>query len=425
MTREEYGKDKAAKIAAKKRVIDLVQPACVMPDMFREEISAYEITKESLWVDTKGGMVAFGGVYDRDTKEYINKTVMLNPTFTQLVATGAGVTACGEPDIEKHKSVFDLIMPSGSIRKIPYTSRVVGRISFKRLTPSGSPETKFYSTEIDVDSLLNEAIVTELEKIGTKDKYKKVDGEPLKYTEENIKYSTGSDYKDSLQKFDKLNELAKHAYQKVDTKLRSHGAEKFIGIPNITENMIGAFIYVSRISYNTNDPKIAQALAIGAVQDILGIRAPKRIVDDAVQDLASDDIGAETATNVTEDTIPGDTVEEPDVASDTKLAGECVLKIEEWLRSGAIKDPVVSEYLEKIISCTVSSEVLSFALSGITAIVAGKSEDGFKDILRSAQKTPAFLVNEKASAAVGVLIENFNHASFTSYLCQATKKLSE
>jgi hypothetical protein len=431
MNREEYEKDKAAKIAAKKRIIDLVQPKSELPSMFREEVSVYEITKDSIWNDAKGATVAFGGVYNSNTRERENRTIMLTPTFMQLVATGAGVSACGEPIIEKIKSRFEIILPSGRKIMQPYTSRVVGKIAFQRLTPSGSPEKKFYTTEVDIDMALGAAILDDIEKIGTEDKYKKRDGKPLVYTEDDIKYSTGSDSKDSIARFDKLRELEAHAYQKVDTKLRSHGVEKFIGIPNISENMLGSFVYVSRISYNPDDPRIAKALAFGAVRDLLGIQAPKNLTDEVAGD--SFDSDAVDATDVTEeplDGVPGDTTsdEAPAVDVSTKRSAESLFEIESWLQAGSIKDVSVAEYLKKIISCDVSEEVLDIALRGTRTIAKSElgeaaAEDGFKDILRSIQKTPAFMANEKASAAIDSLINNFSHPTFVSYIGQAIKKL--
>lgn len=438
MTRELYEKDKAAKIAAGKMVIDLTQPRTALPSMFREEVSAYEITNESLWKNPRGQTVGFGGVWDAQARDHVNKATILTPAFTQLVATGAGVTAAGEPEIEKHFSTFLIVFPSGRTVEMKYVSRVVGRIAFKKLTPSGNPEIKYYTTEVDVDALLNKAIVDDMEKVGTYDKYEKgPDGKPLLWTEENIRYASTNESKNSQNKFKKLTELGQFAYQKVDTKLRSHGQEKFIGIPNVTENMIGATIYVSRISYNTDDPKIAQALAIGAVQDILGMKAPARLIENTttLEDAPDEAVNVTTeplddsddfdSTDVTE-TIPNEetVVETATAAAETTVSDEGCLKIIEWTSSDMIQDSCLLKYLDAVAYAGYGTLVTAPILAGLTLLSKGNEneEAAYKLILASAKEV--YSGNAEVVAFIESVVKKYDITMAHGIFSKTTKKIT-
>ena len=408
MNRDEYNKRKMDLLEKKVPIMDLVQPYTKIPDMFREEISEYHIDKDSVWKDKSGNSVEFG--------EGKSRASIFTPQFIQLVATGAGVTASGIPEIEKKYAFFDIVTRGGAIIKARYVSRVVGRISFKRLTTSGSTETKVYTTERDVDMLFGAAIVKD-----------------LGYDHPSL--STGNATVDSIAQYTKLNELGKHAYQIVDTKLSSHGREKFIGLSSATKDMIGGSIFVQRISYDPDHPEIKKYLAAGAVAEIVGSKMPQMIESmiPKTESVATE----ETLTDVTEDELPPEDGEDSGFVTETvaadataRVAGKPTsratakeMELFEWMESGAVKNPVTTDYIIAILDSRQSDELVSQAIEGVKELSKQNTESGNKFILASVKLLPQFSASQKAVEYVDSCIVDYTDVKFVGVMNEAIKRI--
>jgi len=411
MNRAEYEAYKVELVDANIKMIDQVPPAATLPELFVEEITAFEITEDKLWHDAKGELVKFGGRWDSTKRKHVNQTVMLNPSFATLAAEAAGISIHGHPEIEKQRSYYDLITASGKVIKSAYVSRVVGRITFRKMDQSGAPSLKAYTTERDIDVMFDEANIKDLEKIGAVDKW---DNAKRVMTEADTDFHTGNAARDSMAVYKKLLELGHHAYQTVDTKLRGHGVEKAIGFPAITESMIGGVVLVSRISYDPDNPAIKKLLALGAVQSIVGgTPAGQKLIEGAtvsqgdVEVMRDDDAESESESEP-ENRTPEASAPAPSRESETSRPAEPLFDSEqaaespvvdaeavitaEWMQSEMVDIPEIRSFVNACLERGEPTAVFQWINAGFLAAQNGDDEMRVLQFFSGAAKNCRFLL---------------------------------
>lgn len=378
MNREEYVKAKAEDTKAKRSIIDRVPPASFIPAMFVEKITRFEVTKDKLWANQRGELVTFGGT--KINNEWKNKTVIMHPSFSQMLAEAGGVTQIKGTEIEKVYDFHDIPM-GGKIIKMKYCSRVVGRISYRRLTDSASQHPISHTSEIDVDNLFAAADIKELERVGSKNEYGK------EFTEKDTSFHTGNEYKDAVASYAKKIELGKYAYATLATRLKSHGVEKALGMRPLTDSDLGGVIYVSRITYDATDPAIQKMLVGAAVQDFLGVDAQKLISAPKESDATTEDF-----VNVTDEELPpagyeadGADCDDSDIPSDLdeaepplchKEEGPLKVAVIAWAASESVKNQICADFIEETIKSDESEDFYKAEIEAIKLLADGKEIDG-------------------------------------------------